>query len=310
MRKLTEKHLLSLHLAKRSINRLAGVNGVDFGLTYKNGLSRGRYGVRFHVEKKVPLDQLKSEQRIPDKLNEVPCDVVEASYQLHGQSPRTAFDPIRPGISVGNLPRNKTGTLGLIVADRETGDRCILGNWHVLAGSSQSISGEVITQPGPRHLGSNPPRIIAELLRWTDLSHGYDAAVAKVKENVASINLGLGTEISPINLAEATVRMKLVKNGVSSGLTNAVVDGVEGTYKVTYDGVERWMDGIRLVPDTDGSVDEVSLEGDSGAVWFDPVKRTAVALHFAGEDGLGPLAEYGLAHPIIRVFDLLDIALF
>ena len=106
--------------------------------------------------------------------------------------------------------------------------------------------------------------------------------------------------------------MKLVKYGVTSGLTHAIVDGVDGGYQVDYSyygDTKRWMDGIHLVRDGDHSEKEISLAGDSGAVWINEDSGKAVALHFAGEDGLGPTAEYALAHPLGRVLDLLEAEL-
>ena len=45
------------------------------------------------------------------------------------------------------------------------------------------------------------------------------------------------------------------------------------------------MDGIHLVPDPASPDDEITLEGDSGAVWYEQATGRAVALNFAGEDG-------------------------
>ena len=65
------------------------------------------------------------------------------------------------------------------------------------------------------------------------------------------------------------------------------------------------MDGVRLVPDPAHADDEVSLNGDSGALFVDPEANAAVALLFGGEDGVGPQAEYALAHPLAIVLERL-----
>ena len=67
------------------------------------------------------------------------------------------------------------------------------------------------------------------------------------------------------------------------------------------------MDGVRLIVDPTAAEDEISLAGDSGAVWVDVATNHAVGLHFAGEDGLGPLAEYALAHSMPRVLSALQL---
>jgi endonuclease G len=106
--------------------------------------------------------------------------------------------------------------------------------------------------------------------------------------------------------------MKLVKAGAFSGFTHAIVDGIEGSYEMNYSGYgddKRWMDGIRLKRDPSFPEQEISIAGDSGSVWLNPTTGRAVALHFAGEDDMGPSEEYALAHPIRRVLDLLNIQL-
>jgi hypothetical protein len=309
---LRQTRARALVRAKRMVQSIAGVKGVDFGWLYKNGLRTNRRGVRFHVARKRPALALASDQLLPQEIMGVPCDVIEASYAPHGLSPRSLFDPLRPGISTGNTQRQTTGTLGLFVFDAQSGTPCILSNWHVLCGSAQSQAGEEITQPGPRHLGSMPARTVAQLLRWANLSSGYDAALAQVAPGIAFVKETFGTELAPLKVGQPQTGMRLVKCGVTSGVTHAVVDGVDGSYEMDYTAFGeqvRWMDGIRLVPDPEQPEDEISLEGDSGAVWIEPKNRLAVALHFGGEDGLGPLAEYAVAHPLARVLELLDASL-
>ena len=301
----------ALSIAKRLTNSTAGIKAVDFGWIYHAGVAARRQGIRFHVSQKLSPERLAPDQVLPKEIMGIPCDVVEANYGPHAQSPRSAFDPIRPGISAGNNLRHSTGTLGLFVQDRQTSLPCILSNWHVLCGSTEAQPGDPIIQPGPQHLGSNPPRTVGDLLRFMPLSSGYDAAIASVSSAVAIDRAIFGIDVTELQLAEPKIGMQLVKSGALSGVTRAQVDGVDGTYQMDYSGFGddvRWMDGIRLVALSEQD-DEISLEGDSGAIWIEPNQRLAVALHFAGEDGLGPLAEYAIAHPLPRVFNLLDISL-
>ena len=101
----------------------------------------------------------------------------------------------------------------------------------------------------------------------------------------------------------------MVKFGAISAFTHGMVDGIGGSYELDYSAYgdqKRWIDAIRIVPDPDEKDPEISFAGDSGAVWTNPVNGHALALHFAGEDGLGPTAEYALAQPLRRVLALLD----
>jgi hypothetical protein len=108
--------------------------------------------------------------------------------------------------------------------------------------------------------------------------------------------------------------MKVVKCGAASDVTYAKVDGIEGSFVMDYsefgDQV-RWMDAVRIVPDPShpNATDEISLRGDSGAVWMEATTGIAIALTFAGEDFVGPTAEFALAHPLGEVLTALGVDL-
>jgi hypothetical protein len=309
---ISKKQERALSQAKRLALSVEGITGVDFGFVYEGGKRTRRLGLRFHVARKRPEDILPADQLIPKEIMGVACDVVQATYQPHAMNPRASFDPILPGISIGNLFRQTTGTLGAIVYDKVTGDAYILSNWHVLCGHPGPHAGEPIVQPGPQHLGSKPPRVVAQVVKSIDLSLGYDAAIAKMNVGVSVGRSILGIDLEVIGVGEHQPAMRLIKSGVSSGVTHAIIDGVEGSYVMDYSpygDVVRWMDGIRLIPDPAKPEDEISLSGDSGALWCDPSSKLAIALHFAGEDQVGPLAEYALAHPLARTLELLDVRL-
>jgi len=306
-----EKQRQALNQAKRIAVHVPQIQGVDFGVLYSNGRARSkRHGIRFHVRKKLPLNELSAANLFPGKLGGVPCDVIEASYEPH-LSPIEVVNPIQPGVSIGNVARQSTGTLGAFVRDVSSGRSCLLSNWHVLSGSTQAVEGESISQPGPRHLGNHPPHPVAKLLRWSDLSHGIDAAIAVLDPALALDRLPFGFTLPAVGTANPEVGMRVVKSGVVTGVTHGLVDGIEGSYPMDYTGfgdTRRWMDGVRLIVDPGAKDDEISLAGDSGAVWIDVATNLAVGLHFAGEDGLGPLAEYALAHPLPRVLSSLQVA--
>src|SRR5437870_5567288 len=95
--------------------------------------------------------------------------MLQARYAPHA-SPRHAVTPVVPGVSVGNMPRDATGTIGAFVQHAPTGRRCILSNCHVLAGSTDAAVGDGISQPGPEHLRNQSARIIAHLLAWPTLT--------------------------------------------------------------------------------------------------------------------------------------------
>ncbi len=309
----SDRQLQALARAKRLALSVEGITGVDFGCAYRDHSRTRRRCIRFHVRRKRQPSQLNDAELLPRELLGVPCDVIEAAYEPHAASPRGVHDPIRPGISIGNVQRRSTGTLGMFVSIPPDGQKAVLSNWHVLCGSADCAPGEEISQPGPHHLGMHPSRPIAVLHRWLDLSLGYDAAIAALTDEVTASPeiLGIGG-VEARGAAAPEVGMKVVKAGTESGLTHAVIDGVEGSFPMNYERFGdqlRWMDGMRLMPDPDYGEDEISLRGDSGAVWIEAATGKAIGLHMGGEDGLGPLAEFAIAQPMIRVLDALDVSL-
>jgi hypothetical protein len=303
--------------AKRLALAIEGITGVDFGVVYEGGKKTRKQGIRFHLARKLHSSVVPIAQLIPKEIHGFQCDVLQANYQLHAvevslpSNAHAAFDPIRPGISIGNVHRTTTGTLGAIVRDSAGNRPCVLSNWHVLCASVLCAQGEPISQPGAFDAGSEPARVVARLTRWADLSAGYDAAIATVESEVGFEPDEFLLKLTPAGIGEPKLHMKLVKSGLSSGTTHAVIDGLAGSYKMDYSSygdAERWMDGIHLIADPEKPDKDVSLEGDSGSVWIDPETKNAVALHFGGEDGLGPLADYAVAHPMSRICELLNIS--
>lgn len=310
---LTARQRRALVQAKRFAASLPGIRGVDFGYMYRNGRRTRTKSIRFHVEHKKPPSDLGARDSVPEKIDGIPCDVIEASYMPHAMvNPRGYVEPIRPGVSVGNLLRKTAGTLGALVMDKHNGTVAVLSNWHVLAASLDAISGEEIVQPATYFLGPNPARTVGLLSRWLDLDNGYDAAIATLVDKITTALEVANVDLTIQGMAEPRNGMRLVKSAAMTQNTNALVDGVEGSYLINYTRYgagTRWMKGIRLVPDPDAPFDEISLSGDSGAIWIDRETRNAVALLFAGEDNLTPLYEYALAQPLGPIFDLLDIEL-
>jgi hypothetical protein len=305
-----EQRRAALSRAKRLAAGRTDILGVDFGIMYADGRPRSkRHGIRFHIRRKLPLNELSATSVLPGDMERYPCDVIEACYHPH-VSPTEAVNPLQPGVSVGNVAHQSTGSLGAFVRDAASGRLCVLSNWHVLCGSTQAVAGEPITQPGPRHLGTQPPRSIAQLLRFSDLAHGIDAAAAVLDPAIVLDPLPLALPARPTEAAEPTIGMHVVKSSAITGVTHAIVDGIDGAFSLdysTFGDTRRWMDGVRLIVDPTAAEDEISLAGDSGAVWLDVATNHAVGLHFAGEDGLGPLAEYALAHPMPRVLSALQL---
>lgn len=143
---------------------LAKPNVVGVAVGRKN--ETGDLAVVTLVEQKLPLAALSAEERIPKEVNGVQTDVVEVGYLRAYASPRDRFRPAIPsGVSIGHY-KITAGTLGTIVTDRQTGERLILSNNHVLANSNEAVQGDAILQPGPADGGQNPSDVVARLERF------------------------------------------------------------------------------------------------------------------------------------------------
>ena len=149
-------------------------------------------------------------------------------------------------------------------------------------------------------------------MNWLKLGEQFDAALARLVPGGHANDQLFNTTFHPVATKAPAIGMRLVKSGAVSGVTQAMVDGINGSYRLDYtnygDG-PQWMQGFRLVPDPALPGGDISLPGDSGSLWIDSADGVAVGLHFAGEDDVSPLNNYALAHPIEDVFVRLNVGL-
>jgi endonuclease G len=308
---MRKKWELVLSIALRKARNHPNVIGVDYGYVYKSDVRLQTLGVRFHVAGKLPLSELPPREVLPNKIETTRCDVVVARYSLHG-GPQTFCDPIQPGISVGHLKSRATGTLGMLVKDPRNNKPALLSNWHVLCGSPDALPGDEICQPGVDDSGTLFPKVVARLERSARLDTGTDAAIALIADGIALDQTLFDQAVKIQGIEAPRPGMKVFKYGARSQLTHGLVESINGTFELDYAAYgdqKRWIDSLRIIPDPDFHETEIALAGDSGSVWINSATNKAVALHFAGEDGAGPTAEYSLAQPMPRVFSMLDIEL-
>lgn len=311
----------ALNSVRRDWLRRPGVTAVDVGYKIKGRKMTGEVAVRLHVERKKPpesverFDLVTSSQK-PQKVGDFSIDVLEATYgPAEGLGPelveaeavnrRGRVNPLIAGISVGN-PRVTAGTLGAIVWDRSDGKACILSNWHVLCGDPACAAGEDILQPG-RLDGGRARDKVAELKRFR-LDADADAALAELTGQREFSRDVL--ELDPIpGIVAPALGMRVSKSGRTTGLTRGLIDGVSLTTTIRYRSgpVQTFNDQIHIVPRPGSPPDfEVSLGGDSGAVWIDDASHRAVGLHFAGETGAAP--EHAVANRMEAVARTLNFS--
>jgi endonuclease G len=234
-------------------------------------------------------------------------DFIEARYPLHWlgygyntASPRArVFRPLRGGISVSNERLPIYGTLGGCVLDRDDRTPMLLSNWHVLVGSAYIQRRIRVLQPAYGD-GGYAGYSVAYLDRDA-MDDGFDAAVAPLLPGQTMLNeqLGIG---AITGAAMPELDMRVTKSGRASGVTEGIVDGIEGEYPMRYGGFPHSIRHVyRIVPRTAGR--EISRGGDSGSWWLHSGSRNAVALHFAGSDD----PETALAMAMPPVLDALSV---
>jgi endonuclease G, mitochondrial len=308
---LTAAARLALRVAVRD-HLLAdeNVTAVDFGLPEHGGeIAEHEQAIRVHVRRKLPLELV--ELPVEKEIRGLPTDVLEGTYrpELWWQpvgiwpraDPRKArADPLRGGVSVSETRHSAAGTLGTRVKDRLTGAEMILSNWHVLVADWAGRPGQAILQPG-RLDGGTAADTVAALVRDAMESH-LDAAVARLSSDRRLVNDQLG--LGPIaGVGTATLGLRVVKSGRTTGITYGRITGVGGVAQIVYSGVPRTVRHVVTIDPYPGG--EVSRPGDSGSVWLAHGDRLAVGLHFAGGDA----PERALAIDFATVLTALDVEL-
>jgi len=216
---------------------------------------------------------------------------------------RTRFQIVQPGTSIGTF---ESGTLGLICFDKLNQNKpCLLTAEHVVKGRV----GSIVSQPG---VGIDRGRFfmdgIANKLRSDPLG---DASIATLNTNRNYIRKQFETNITINGAQHVQIGDVLTKSGRTTGLTTAIVDGI-GVYFKSTSHLRKGIMGFRLVPLDDQNTNDIQISdnGDSGAIWFDPKSNKGIGLLFAGENGaVKANMEFSLAQHLTDVIEHLHISI-
>jgi len=298
MRRATE----AKRAAAGRLRAYPNVIGVGVGLKEVGGVRTDQVAIRVYVERKLPRSRLADAEVLPDEIDGVPIDVIEARFEVHGgpdptDEHRLRHNPMVGGISVGNEVLGGSGTLGGSVFDNRTRQDLMLSNWHVLCGSLTCAVGEPVIQPGTGGGDTGTPADIVGRLHRSVLADEVDAAVAVLSGHRFLrrdlLNLGPFAGASDPVLG-AQVR----KSGRTTGVTDGVITDVSAEIDVIGypQGTLTFQNQIVI------ENGDPSAPGDSGSLWVDGSNRV-VGLNFAGSPGRA------VANPIAAVIDALDIDL-
>lgn len=254
------------------------VNGVGVGYKVVAGRRTDVIAVRVYVAKKLPKAALRPEEILPENLQGVPVDVIEATFHIHqGEDNRTLHNPLVGGVSVGNFILGGSGTLAVSVFDNVTKEDMILSNWHVLCGRFDCAIGEEIIQPGTGGEDTGTSSDVVAHLYRAALTDQVDAAIASLTGDRFLLKeiLGLGS-VTDVGVPQLGMQVK--KSGRTTGLTTGTIVDISADVQIGGypDGVHTFHNQIHI---QNGGM--VSRPGDSGSLWIDDANR-AIALNFAG----------------------------
>lgn len=302
------------------------ITSIGVGHKVVDGKATGEISLQFTVGEKVAPEALDSlnTKPIPDTIMvdgiPVQTDVIERDYrpsfravaEVEPPPTKVRLDPIRPGVSVGNI-HSSAGTIACIVYDRHDGTPLVLSNWHVLHGDTGAL-GDVVVQPGPHDDNRVNANGLGRLVR-SHLGVAGDCAVATITDRGFTTAIQ-SLDVTPDQLGEPEIGDKVVKSGRTTGVTHGVVRRVDVIAKLFYGSAGmHTIGGFEIGPDpANPSADgEISRGGDSGSAWIfktpsGELTTVLAGLHFGGESGDSP-DEHALACLPQSVFEKLEITL-
>ena len=289
------------------------VTGVDIGYKYVEEKRTDKIAIRIHVEEKIATTALEAAEVFPEEIDGVPLDIIQATYESSAIN-QSLFqrqirqETIQPGLSISH-PSVSAGTFGNVVYDNLSNRPCILSNWHVLVGSNNVSPGDAIIQPGSLDGGRLPKDKVGQLERSILNSEG-DAAIAFFDSDRILNPAQFDSKVVVKSSRMAQRGDILEKSGRTTGVTQGKVDGI-GAYTVSYSVGAKTIQGFKIVSVTDGNPnnEEISSGGDSGSIWYDPVTKEGIGLHFAGEVNPDPKQENAIACHLPNVLEALNISL-
>ena len=313
----------------------SNVVGVGVGFKETHGDTTDEICVKVLVNRKLSPEALLSAELVPQELDGIRTDVIQVGDLRALQAPTSRWRPAPGGVSIGHYGIT-AGTLGCIVHDKDSGERLILSNNHVMANSNDANIGDVILQPGPADGGKVATDTIATLLRFIPIQYTTSSGTCDIANlyamfgNMIAIILGSShrvdvSSISPqainkvdaalarpnvdsdvldeiLNIGEisgvleAELGMPLRKSGRTTGFTTDQVQVLDATVNVDYGAGRTATFEEQIV------AGPMSQGGDSGSLVVHGNSLDAVGLLFAGSE------QSTILSPIQAVLDSLNVA--
>jgi len=256
----------------------------------------GKQCIRIYVVRKLPKEQLKPDEVVPEEIGGICTDVVEVGrVRAHQQvyDPKSRFRPSPAGVSTSRADEVAAGTVGWYFI-AEDGVLLVASNNHVWAKENKGGKGDPLTQPGLYDSGDPSRDALYTLHDFVPIDFSptaqniVDIAVATPNDYtmvyISILNVGGITDKRVPNEGE-TVR----KFGRTTLLTEGVVIDTSATLQVEYSSGTATFTDIIIIQSA-----LTSQAGDSGSPVF-TARQEFVGLLFGGsEDGkTSVICKYG-----------------
>jgi len=297
------------------ILRLPNVVGVGVARRRVGGAVTDEPAVLTYVSRKLPLEALRLDERVPRVLDvdgdEVGTDVVEVGEPRFVAVDTATYRPLRGGCQIGTA--GGFGTAGAVMYDRRDSSVVLLTNNHVLtaAGNPTTLpANTAVSQPGG---GSNvgfSKRIVP--MFSAPLGAADYKFSATVDAGIVEVDDGIAAQFDVVEIAgkhpfvalPPFEGLEVVRRGYRTQLRTGTVEGIDMTVTVRAANGDR----IRIGPAAFSirSPERLisAMKGDSGSLVVDAAGGAARGLVFASDEQSGGIT---WACDLITIMTLLEI---
>ncbi|EES90998.1 conserved hypothetical protein [Clostridium botulinum D str. 1873] len=264
----------------------SNVVGIGCGYKIKNGFYTNQLCIQVFVRKKLPLNELNTNDLIPSTYKGIPTDIKETG----GFTACSLTQKIRPtpgGYCISNEYNDEyLGTLGCLVTDNK--DLFLLSNSHVLAIFNQAPLGTKIIEPSSEFRGNPKTDTIATLSKYIELKfiegtsmpvNYTDCGIAKIIDK-SLVSPKIALVGIPKGLSNPKLNQPVKKVGAISELTTGTVTSIHATVTVNYNDIKKLAIFKEQI-----FTNLLAQPGDSGAILLD-TNNTAIGLLMSGSENV------------------------
>jgi hypothetical protein len=297
------------------ILRLPNVIGVGVARRRVGGVVTDEPAVLTYVSRKLPLDSLRIDERVPRVLDvdgdEVGTDVVEISEPHFVAVDDAQYRPLRGGCQIGRS--GKAGTAGAVMYDRRDSTVVLLTNNHVVTDTGNPTTltpNTIVSQPaGGARIGV-AKRIVPMFLAPLGAS-GYkyyapvDAAIVEVDDDIgAQFNVIEVAGKHPFVALPAFPGLEVVRRGYRTQLRTGTVEAVDVTMTSKSSNGDRHLIGPNVFAIRSPERLISAMPGDSGSLVVDADGGASRGLVFASDEQSGGLT---WACDLLTIMSMLEI---